>query len=169
MLDAITLPAACKRQVGVIEKDDTMKKLLLSTVAAVVFGTGAVFAQSIAEQVVTQLQAEGYQRIEVKNGPTQVKVEAIRNGMKLEVTYDAATGEVLKQEVRPVEAGEDTTPSVRIEDDSDDDIDDDDDRDDDDHGDDDDDHEDDDDHDEDDDDDHDDDDRDDDHDSGDDD
>lgn len=92
------------------------------------FGAGAVFAQSIAEPIVTQLQAEGYERIEVKNGLTQVKVEAIRNGMKLEVTYDAVTGEVLKQEVRPVEAGEDTAPSVCIDDESDDHMADDDDR-----------------------------------------
>ena len=72
-----------------------MKKILLSTTAVFALAANAGFAQSIAEQVITQLQAEGYERIEVKNGPTQVKVEAIRNGMKLEVVYDAATGAVI--------------------------------------------------------------------------
>ncbi len=60
-------------------------------------------AQSISEQVVDQLTEQGYSRIEVKTRDNQVKVEAIRGDRQLEVTYDATTGDVLKQEVNDVE------------------------------------------------------------------
>lgn len=102
-----------------------MKKLLLSTTAALAITASAAFSQSIAEQVIAQLQEQGYERIEVKNGPTQVKVEAIRDGMKMEVIYDAATGEVIKQEVGPVDGDDDMTPGVSVDDDDEDFIDDD--------------------------------------------
>ncbi len=104
-----------------------MKKTLLSTTAIFALTATTGFAQSIAEQVVTQLQAEGYQRIEVKNGPNQVKVEAIRNGRKLEVVYDAATGAILDQEVEPVDDDDETSPGVEISDEDEDFIDDEDD------------------------------------------
>lgn len=91
-----------------------MKTRLLSTAAALALSASAAFPQSIAEQVIAQLQAEGYQRIEVRNGPSQVKVEAIRDGMKMEVVYDALTGAVVKHEVERVDADEDTTPGVRV-------------------------------------------------------
>lgn len=102
-----------------------MKKILLTTTAAIALSAGAVFAQSIAEQVITQLQAEGYQSIEVTNGPTQVKVEAIRDGMKLEVIYDALTGAILEQEVGEADDDEDDEVGVRIENDDEDFLDDD--------------------------------------------
>jgi hypothetical protein len=102
-----------------------MKKFLLSTTAALAITATASFSQSIADQVITQLQAQGYERIEITNGPTQIKVEAIRDGMKLEVIYDAITGEILKQEVEPVDATDDLTPGVEIDSDDEDFLDDD--------------------------------------------
>ncbi len=102
-----------------------MKKILLSTTAAIALSAGAVHAQSIAEQVITQLQAQGYESIEVKNGPTQVKVEAIRDGRKLEVIYDAVTGAILDQEVLLVDASDDHEPGVSIDSDDEDFLDDD--------------------------------------------
>ena len=60
-------------------------------------------AQSISQQVVDQLTEQGYSRIEVKTRDNQVKVEAIRGDRQLEVTYDATTGDILKQEVNSVE------------------------------------------------------------------
>ena len=89
-----------------------MKKLLLTTTAAIVFSMNAAFAQSIADQVISQLQAEGYDSIEVTNGPSQVKVEAIRDGMKLEAIYDAATGAILMQDVSAV--GRDDAPKTGV-------------------------------------------------------
>lgn len=59
-------------------------------------------------ELVERLQAEGYDFIEVQNGPTQIKVEAIRGSEKLEIIFDRETGEVLKQETGragPAEAG----------------------------------------------------------------
>jgi phosphopantothenoylcysteine synthetase/decarboxylase len=120
-----------------------MKKFLLSSTAAIALATSPLYAQSITDQIVSQLQSQGYDSIEIENGPTQVKVEAILNGRKLEVIYDALTGAVLKEEVSDVDDDDDQRPGVRIrtsddddfldddDDDSDDDDDDDDDEDDD--------------------------------------
>jgi hypothetical protein len=94
-----------------------MKKILLSTTAALALSTSGAFAQGIAEQVITQLQAQGYQSIEVTNGRNQVKVEAVRDGRKLEAIYDAATGAVLKQEVEDLTNDDDYQPGVSIKDD----------------------------------------------------
>ncbi|WP_439156390.1 PepSY domain-containing protein [Yoonia sp.] len=107
-----------------------MKNILLSTTAAIAMTATAAFSQSIADQVITQLQEQGYTRIEVENGPTQVKVEAIRDGMKLEVVYDAATGAILKEEVAPIDADDDVRSGVSVRDDDEDFIDDEDDEDD---------------------------------------
>lgn len=91
-----------------------MKSLLATTSIALVLTAGAAKAETIANQVINQLSAEGYTRIEVKNGLTQVKVEAIRYGYQLEIIYDAATGAILKQEVEPVESGDDTAPGISV-------------------------------------------------------
>lgn len=108
-----------------LKKERHMKKILLTTTAAIALSASAVFAQSIAEQVISQLQSEGYQSIEVTNGRTQVKVEAIRDGMKLEVIYDALTGAILQQEVEEADDDERNDRGVRIENDDEDFLDDD--------------------------------------------
>ena len=54
-----------------------MKSLLTTTLIAHVLNAGAAKAETIANQVINQLSTEGYTRIKVKNGLTQVKVEAI--------------------------------------------------------------------------------------------
>ena len=90
-------------------------RLSLASAAVLATIAAAGHAQSIADQVVSQLTAEGYTRIEVKTGPTQVKVEAIRNGRELEAVYDLATGAILKQEVNAIGADDDTTPGVEID------------------------------------------------------
>ncbi|MCU0900609.1 MAG: PepSY domain-containing protein [Cypionkella sp.] len=87
------------------------------TFAALVLG--AVIAGSAAlaltpEQVVSDLQAQGYTRVEVRIGPTQMKVEAIRGTEKLEVIYDRSTGSVLKTERERVEPDDSTTPGVSV-------------------------------------------------------
>ncbi|MEO1638851.1 MAG: PepSY domain-containing protein [Pseudomonadota bacterium] len=93
-----------------------MKKILLSTTAALAISTaGAVHAQSVADRVVAALQAEGFESIEITTGPTQVKVEAIRNGRKLEAVYDAETGAILDQEVERVDDDDDSEPGVSFE------------------------------------------------------
>lgn len=66
------------------------------------------------DQIVRDLQAQGFTRIEVKNGLTQTKVEAIRGTEKVEIVFDRDTGEVIKQEVETVRAGEDTRSGVEV-------------------------------------------------------
>lgn len=75
---------------------------------------GGAFALVTTDSVIQELSASGYTRIEVANGPTQMKVEAIRGTEKLEVVYDTATGNVLKSETDTVDADENTTPGVQV-------------------------------------------------------
>ena len=62
----------------------------LKLAAVMIFGAGAAAAQITTDGVIQDLSAQGYSRIEVANGPTQMKVEAIRGTEKLEVIYDTA-------------------------------------------------------------------------------
>lgn len=55
-------------------------------------------------ELVSRLQAEGYEFIEIKNGPTQIKVEAVRGSEKLEMIFDRETGEILKREIGRADA-----------------------------------------------------------------
>ena len=91
-----------------------MKRIFLAGAAALALTATAALAQSVADQIVSGLQQQGYTRIEVTEGPTQIKVEAIQGSTKLEYVYDRASGRILKQEVEPVRPGEDTTPGVRV-------------------------------------------------------
>ncbi|MGQ0563458.1 MAG: PepSY domain-containing protein [Gemmobacter sp.] len=86
--------------------------ILLATVLAL---SGGMAAAAISTQgLIDDLGAQGYTRVEVKVGPTQTKIEAIRGAEKLEVVYDNATGTTLKSEVEAVRPGEDTAPGVSI-------------------------------------------------------
>ena len=87
---------------------------IFASAAILVTVAAAGHAQSITDQVVSQLTAEGYSRIEVKRLGTTVKVEAQKGGRELEVIYDSATGAVLKEEVNPIRPGDDTTPGVYL-------------------------------------------------------
>jgi hypothetical protein len=89
-----------------------MKFKLLTTTAAVAIAASVAFAQSATDQIVSQLQAQGFTRIEIKQGPTQIKVEAIRGNTKVEYIYDTSTGELIKSEIERVGAGDDTSPGV---------------------------------------------------------
>ena len=73
------------------------KKTLLLTTSALVLAGSAAFANAFSDRVIENLQADGFTGIEVKNGLTQTKVEAVRGDRKIEVIYDRATGDILKQ------------------------------------------------------------------------
>ncbi|WP_084861083.1 PepSY domain-containing protein [Salibaculum halophilum] len=103
-----------------------MKTTLLSTTAALALATSPVFAQSATDQIVADLQSQGYTYIEVKEGPSQIKAEAVRDGRKLEVVYDSATGEILKQETEAAEGDYATRTGVEVDSDDEDFLDDDD-------------------------------------------
>ena len=87
---------------------------ILAGAAVLITVAAAGNAQSLIDQVTSQLTAQGYSRIEVKRLGTTVKVEAQRDGRELEVVYDSATGAIVKQEVNQIRAGDDTTPGVYV-------------------------------------------------------
>jgi phosphopantothenoylcysteine synthetase/decarboxylase len=82
-----------------------LRNKLLSYTAAIALSAGAAFAAIDAKQLADAYLAEGYSYVEVKVGPTQTKLEAIKETRKVEVIYDNATGAILKQEFE--DAGDD--------------------------------------------------------------
>jgi len=97
-----------------------MKRILLTSVAMLALTASAGLAQSATDQIVSGLQVQGFTRIEIDEGPTQIKVEAIRGTTKVEYVYDRSTGVVLSEEVERVGADDDTTPGVDVDRDGDD-------------------------------------------------
>lgn len=75
-----------------------LRTRLLSFTAAIVMTTGAAFAAIDGNTLADAYLAEGYDFVEVKVGPTQTKVEAIKGNTKIEVIYDNATQEIIKRE-----------------------------------------------------------------------
>lgn len=73
----------------------TVKSMLLS--ATLILSASAAAAIT-PEQVISAFQNHGFTAAEVKSGPTQIKVEAVRDDLKLEVIYDRETGTILSQE-----------------------------------------------------------------------
>lgn len=75
-----------------------MKTALFLGTTLGVLATTPAFAQSFSDRVVESLRQQGFETVEIDNGPTQTKFEAVRDNTKLEVIYDRASGQVLKQE-----------------------------------------------------------------------
>jgi hypothetical protein len=92
-----------------------VKKTILTLAFGLMLSGQGAFALT-ADEVVNDLRDQGYTRTEVRVGPSQIKVEAIRGTEKLEVIYDKTTGAVLKSEVATVRFGDNTTPGVSIRD-----------------------------------------------------
>jgi len=75
-----------------------MKNALLLSTTLSVLTAAPLYAQSFTDRVVETLSQQGYQTVEIDNGPTQTKFEAVGDGTKIEVIYDRASGEILSQE-----------------------------------------------------------------------
>lgn len=75
-----------------------LRTRLLTYTAAIALSAGAAFAAIDGNQLADDYLAKGFSFVEVKIGPTQTKVEAIKDGRKVEVVYDNATGKIIKQE-----------------------------------------------------------------------
>ena len=90
-----------------------MKRILLMTAALIVAGTMASAAIT-AQSLVDTFKAQGYTRIEVKTGLTQIKLEAVKGTTKVETIYDMATGQALKTETEAVGVFDDTAPGVEL-------------------------------------------------------
>lgn len=72
-------------------------KLMLFTAAAAL-SANVAFAAINPEALAAAYQAEGYTYVEIKVGPTQTKLEAVKGDRKVEVIYDNASEDIIKQE-----------------------------------------------------------------------
>ena len=93
----------------------TFKAKLMLCTAAFAFAGSMASAAITANDVVKSYQDAAYTYIEVKDGLTQIKVEAIKDGVKVEAVYDKATGDVLKTESHNVSAGEAGLSGVEVD------------------------------------------------------
>ncbi len=93
-----------------------MPRYHLALLATAFSLTGGAALALTTQQVIDTLSTQGFTRIEIKTGPTQIKVEAIRGTEKLEQVFDSASGTILKSETEAVRPGENTAPGVSIRD-----------------------------------------------------
>ncbi len=92
-----------------------MQKMLFSATAFLLMSASYSSAAITGQDIVAQYQSTGYQSIEVKVGPTQAKVEAIKDGVKIEAVYDLATGAVVKSESGTVDPNAPVSTKVELE------------------------------------------------------
>ena len=90
-----------------------MKRTLMMT-AAMIFTGQMAFAAIDAQQLADSYIADGYTSVEVKQGPTQTKVEAVKGTSMVEAVYDNATGDIISQETQPADAEELAQTGVEI-------------------------------------------------------
>lgn len=94
-----------------------MKIRTLAAATLVLMTTSFAFAQAAAfnaDTIAAQYKADGYTRIEIDVGLKTAKMEAFKDTSKLEVTYDVATGAVLKQETTTLVNATNLTPGVFV-------------------------------------------------------
>lgn len=80
-----------------------LRTKLLCYTAAIALSAGAAFAAIDGNALADAYLAKGYDFVEVKVGPTQTKVEAIKGNLKVEVIYDNETEAIIKQEEETVD------------------------------------------------------------------
>ena len=90
-----------------------MKTKVILTTATLLFAGNLAMADAFTDKIVADLQSNGYDRIEIKVGPSQTKAEAINGNRKIEVVYDNATGSIIKQEHESA-AGESISQGVDV-------------------------------------------------------
>lgn len=89
-----------------------MKQNLLLAAA---FALTAQMAHAItADELAAQYQSAGYGYIQIRTGVSQIKIEAIKDGQKVEVIYDAATGAILKSESESIDTIDNTDQGLRL-------------------------------------------------------
>jgi hypothetical protein len=75
-----------------------LKTTLMMFTAAAALSANMAFAAINPQALADAYVAEGYSYVEVKVGPTQTKLEAVKGNRKVEVLYDNATNDIIKQE-----------------------------------------------------------------------
>ena len=83
-----------------------LRAKLLTYTAAVALSASVAFAAVDGNAIADAYLAAGYDFVQVKVGPTQTKVEAIKGDSKIEVVIDNATGSSIKTEQEPADADE---------------------------------------------------------------
>jgi hypothetical protein len=69
--------------------------------AAAVALSGPAWGQAGLDPVLERLAAQGYGGFEIEREGGTVKVEAVRNGVQRELVYDAGTGRLVEDSMRP--------------------------------------------------------------------
>lgn len=90
-----------------------MKRTLMMT-AAMIFTGQMAFAAIDAQQLADSYITEGYTFVEVKQGPTQTKIEAVKGASIVEAIYDNETGEIISQEIQAADAEEQARTGVEV-------------------------------------------------------
>lgn len=91
-----------------------MKRIAYLAVTVAFLAASSAQAAVDPETLGREWWSQGFTGIEVTVGRSQVKVEGIRDGQKVEVIYDAATGAELKRETGVAEAGDDIHNGISI-------------------------------------------------------
>ena len=94
----------------------TLRTRLMLFTAAAALSTGMAQAAITAQGAAQAFLDQQYSYVEVKEGLTQIKVEAVKDGTKIEVVYDKATGAILKSETEYAGDDYDNKTGVEIED-----------------------------------------------------
>jgi phosphopantothenoylcysteine synthetase/decarboxylase len=81
-----------------METDMKLKTRLMLFTAAAALSANMAFAAINPQTLADSYIAEGYTYVEVKVGPTQTKLEAVKGDRMVEVVYDNATGDVINSE-----------------------------------------------------------------------
>lgn len=81
-----------------------MKFSFVPVAAAAALIGGSASADPFVDAVVKNLQDLGYTYVEVERGPSQLSFEGVRGTEELEVIYDIATGQIIKQETGRADA-----------------------------------------------------------------
>lgn len=92
----------------------TFKAKLMTFTAGFAFAASMASAAITANDVVKSYQEAMYSYIEVKDGPTQIKVEAIKENVKVEVIYDKASGDVMKTEQHRIQGADAARSGVEV-------------------------------------------------------
>jgi hypothetical protein len=90
-----------------------MKRTLMMT-AAMMFTGHMAFAAIDPQALADSYIADGYTSVEVKQGLTQTKIEAVKGTSLIEAVYDNASGEIISQETQPADAEELARTGVEV-------------------------------------------------------
>lgn len=93
-----------------------LKTKLMMFTAAAALSANMAFAAINPETLAQSYLAEGYSYVEVKVGPTQTKLEAVKGNRKVEVIYDNATSQIIKSEFEDADDDYVGRAGVKIED-----------------------------------------------------